>query len=54
MIYLVELNAKEKGREGGQSDGGCYFFMRWPGEDLDKETVEKRAARGEGNDHVDI
>lgn len=22
MIYLVELNAKEKGREGGQSDGG--------------------------------
>lgn len=45
---------RRKGGKGDRVMGGCYFFMRWPGEDLEKETVEKRAARGEGNDHVDI
>lgn len=49
MVYLVVLG--RKGREGGQSD---TFFIGWPEKNFEKEIIEKRSEKAEGNNSRDI
>lgn len=50
MVCLVVLG--RKGREGGQSD--TFFFAGWPEKNFEKEIIEKRSEKAEGNNSRDI